>query len=71
MAEKLNPEAANPSEIEQTAEAKAIVGESRLEETKEVTELNEYFDDGKHLERLGNIADENAIWVYFGVGGPA
>ena len=43
-----------------------------LTETQDVNEeLNSYFEDGKHLDDVGNIADENAIWVYFGVGGPA
>ena len=66
MAEKLNPEAGNPSEIESKAQ-------ESTQETKEqiANTLNEYFNDGLHIERLGNTADEHANWVYFGVGGPA
>lgn len=65
MAEKLNPEEVTfPSEIE----PKNNISQN---ETQDITELNEYFYDTKHLEDVGNIADDNAIWVYFGVGGPA
>ena len=66
MAEKLNPEAGNPSEIESKAQ------ESTQETNEQIANtLNEYFNDGLHIERLGNTADEHANWVYFGVGGPA
>ena len=75
MAEKLNPEAGNPSEIESKAQKSTgdFTNGVHLKETKEAiaNTLNEYFNDGKHLDRLGNIADEHANWVYFGVGGPA
>ena len=50
----------------------SIINGVHLTETQDVNEeLNSYFEDGKHLDDVGNIADENAIWVYFGVGGPA
>ena len=75
MAEKLNPEAGIPSEIESKAQKSTsdFTNGVHLKETKEAiaNTLNEYFNDGKHLDRLGNIADEHANWVYFGVGGPA
>ena len=75
MAEKLNPEAGNPSEIESKAQKSTgdFTNGVHLKETKEAiaNTLNEYFSDGKHLDRLGNVADEHANWVYFGVGGPA
>tara|TARA_B100001287_G_C22597198_1_gene488647 strand:- start:187 stop:417 length:231 start_codon:yes stop_codon:yes gene_type:complete len=76
MAEKLNPEAGNPSEIESKAQkstARNFINGVHLKETKEAiaNTLNEYFNDGKHLDRLGDTADEHANWVYFGVGGPA
>jgi len=75
MAEKLNPEAGNPSEIESKAQKSTgdFTNGVHLTETKEqiANTLNEYFNDGLHLDRLGNIADEHANWVYFGVGGPA
>tara|TARA_B100000085_G_scaffold274296_1_gene290766 strand:- start:507 stop:704 length:198 start_codon:yes stop_codon:yes gene_type:complete len=65
MAETLNPEATLPSEIEPRSTNET------LNETVESKELNEFFEDTKHLDNIGNVADENAIWVYFGVGGPA
>ena len=75
MAEKLNPEAGNPSEIESKAQKSTgdFTKGVHLKETKEqiANTLNEYFNDGLHIERLGNTADEHANWVYFGVGGPA
>ena len=75
MAEKLNPEAGNPSEIESKAQKSTgdFTNGVHLKETKEAiaNTLNEYFNDGKHLDRLGTVADEHANWVYFGVGGPA
>lgn len=76
MAEKLNRKADTPSEIESGAKANApseFINGVHLKETKEATAntLNEYFNDGLHLGRLGDIADEHANWVYFGVGGPA
>lgn len=66
MAEKLNPEAGNPSEIESKAQKSTQETNEQIANT-----LNEYFNDGLHIERLGNTADEHANWVYFGVGGPA
>mgnify|MGYP001157295821 FL=1 len=74
MAEKLNQRTGIPSEIEPTAEVNAssdFTNGVHLNETQEAKDLNEYFDDKLHLDRLGNIADEHANWVYFGVGGPA
>ena len=75
MAEKLNPEAGIPSEIESNAQKSTsdFTNGVHLKETKEsiANTLNEYFTDGLHLDRLGNTADEHANWVYFGVGGPA
>jgi len=65
MAEKLNPEA-TPSEIEPKSTSQS------LNETQDVNTLNDWFNDQKHLdENIGNVADDHAIWVYFGVGGPA
>ena len=64
MAEQLNPEAVNPSEIE----PKNNISQN---ETQDVNTLNDWFNDKLHVEDVGNIADDNAIWVYFGVGGPA
>lgn len=74
MAEKLNPEAGLPSEIESKANELAINDFSHgvhLSKEEVANTLNEYFSDGLHLDRLGNTADEHANWVYFGVGGPA
>ena len=66
MAEKLNPEAANPSEIEPKSNI------TTLNETGDIVTLNDWFSDQKHVEEnVGNVADDLAIWVYFGVGGPA
>jgi hypothetical protein len=66
MAEKLNPEAANPSEIEPKSNI------TTLNETGDIATLNDWFNDQKHIEdNVGNVADDHAIWVYFGVGGPA
>jgi hypothetical protein len=65
MAKKLNPEAAIPSEIEPKSKVET------LNETKDINTLNDWFSDQKHVDEVGNVADENAIWVYFGVGGPA
>tara|TARA_B100000963_G_C22509846_1_gene617816 strand:- start:558 stop:755 length:198 start_codon:yes stop_codon:yes gene_type:complete len=65
MAKELNPEATLPSEIEPKKQTET------LNETTTSKELNEFFEDMKHLDDVGNVADENAIWVYFGVGGPA
>ena len=65
MAEQLNPEAVNPSEIEPKSKVET------LNETKDINTLNDWFSDQKHVDEVGNVADENAIWVYFGVGGPA
>ena len=66
MAEQLNPEAVNPSEIE--PKSKNV---EALNETKDIQTLNDWFSDQKHAEDVGNVADDHAIWVYFGVGGPA
>ena len=74
MADKLNQKVGPPSEIEPTAEQNAtndFRNGVHLNETKEVDYLDAYFSDGKHHDHLGNVADENAEWVYFGVGGPA
>jgi hypothetical protein len=76
MAEKLNQKAGTPAEIESGAQANAnsnFINGVHLNETKEAiaNTLNEYFNDGLHLDRLGDEADEHANWVYFGVGGPA
>ena len=72
---ELNPEARTASEIEPNAQTNAsneFINGVHLTETQDVNEeLNSYFEDGKHLDDVGNIADENAIWVHFGVGGPA
>lgn len=65
MAEQLNPEAVNPSEIEPKSKVEA------LNETQDINTLNDWFADQKHVEDVGNVADDHAIWVYFGVGGPA
>lgn len=66
MTEKLNPEAANPSEIEPKSKVET------LNESQDANHLSEWFYDHKHLdENVGNVADDHAIWVYFGVGGPA
>jgi hypothetical protein len=73
---ELNPKAETAFEIEPNAKTNAtneFINGVHLKETQDVIneELNEYFEDGKHLDDVGNIADESAIWVYFGVGGPA
>ena len=66
MAKELNPEAVNPSEIEPKSKSQP------LNESQDVNTLNDWFNDQKHLdENVGNVADDHAIWVYFGVGGPA
>lgn len=66
MAEKLNPEANTPSEIEPKSTSQP------LNESQDVNILNDWFNDQLHLdENIGNVADDHAIWVYFGVGGPA
>lgn len=66
MAKQLNPDGNPTSEIEPNS--KSI---ENLSATPEANDLNEYFDDSKHLDDVGNVVDESAIWVYFGVGGPA
>ena len=76
MAENLNQKAGKPAGIESEANANApseFINGVHLKETKEAiaNTLNEYFNDGLHLNRLEDIADEHANWVYFGVGGPA
>ena len=76
MAEKLNQKADTPAGIESGAKANApseFINEVHLKETKKavLNTQNEYVNDGFHLDRLGDVADEHAIWVYFGVGGPA
>lgn len=65
MAKELNPEAVNPSEIEPKSTSQP------LNESKDIQTLNDWFADQKHAEDVGNVADDHAIWVYFGVGGPA
>lgn len=65
MAKQLNPEAVNPSEIEPKSKSQS------LNESLDVNTLNDWFSDQKHVDDVGNVADETAIWVYFGVGGPA
>ena len=56
MAEKLNPEAGIPSEIESKAQKSTsdFTNGVHLKETKEsiANTLNEYFNDGLHLDRL-------------------
>jgi hypothetical protein len=66
MATELKPGDVHPSEIE--SNSKTI---GNLSTTPEANDLDEYFDDSKHLDDVGNVVDESAIWVYFGVGGPA
>lgn len=66
MAKQLNPDGNSTSEIEPNN--KSI---ENLSTTPEAIDLDEYFDDSKHLDDVGNVVDESAIWVYFGVGGPA
>jgi hypothetical protein len=72
---ELNPEARTASEIEPNKETNALndfVNGVHLKETQGVNEeLNKFYEDGKHLDNVGDNADENEIWVYFGVGGPA
>lgn len=54
MAEKLNPEAANPSEIEPKSNI------TTLNETGDIATLNDWFNDQKHIEdNVGNVADED------------
>ena len=65
MAKELNPEAVNPSEIEPKSTSQS------LNESQDVNTLNDWFNDQKHVDDVGNVADDHAIWVYFGVGGPA
>lgn len=65
MAEQLNPEEVT---LNSEIEPKNNISQN---ETHDITDLNEYFNDSLHIEDVGNIADDNAIWVYFGVGGPA
>jgi hypothetical protein len=76
MAEKLNRKADTPAEIESGAKANApseFINGVHLKESNDAiaNTLNEYFNDGLHLNRLEDTADEHANWVYFGVGGPA
>ena len=66
MAKQLNPDGNSTSEIEPNS--KSI---ENLSTTPEANDLDEYFDDSKHLDDVGNVVDESAIWVYFGVGGTA
>ena len=64
MAKQLNPEA-TPSESEPKSKSQP------LNESQDVNTLNDWFNDRKHVEDVGNVADDQAIWVYFGVGGQA
>ena len=64
MAKQLNPEA-TPSESEPKSKSQS------LNESQDINTLNDWFTDQKHVEDVGNVADDQAIWVYFGVGGPA
>jgi|TARA_B110000977_G_C10918517_1_gene432142 hypothetical protein len=66
MATELKPGDIPTSDIE--SNSKSI---ENLSATPEANDLDEFFDDSKHLDPAGNVVDESAIWVYFGVGGPA
>lgn len=70
MATKLNLEGNPTSEIEPNSKSSI----ENLSITPTADDLQEYFEDSNDildLDTAGNVIDESAIWVYFGVGGPA